>query len=153
MAAPGRIDRLLSPRTSRVLVAVLAILVLALSFMPRPERVLGSLAASDKIGHFIAYAVLGFFASRAIDRRGPLSFAAAVAACTVFGGIIEMMQPIAGRRMELADLILDCAGATIGATLTALLARSARGRNDRKPREDELARRPTAGRDPRSPRT
>lgn len=131
MAAPARIDSLFSPRTSRICVAVLAILVLALSFMPRPERVLGRLAASDKIGHFVAYAVLGFFALRAIARRGPLSFAVAVAACTLFGGIIEIVQPVAGRRMELADLILDGAGATVGAILAVLLARSARSRNGR----------------------
>ncbi len=76
MAGSIRIEKLLSRRVSRILIVVLSLLVLALSLTPRPEPVLGTLSAYDKLGHFIAYVALGFFAMRAVDRRGPLPFAA-----------------------------------------------------------------------------
>jgi VanZ family protein len=128
MAGSVRIEKLLSRRASRILIVVLSLAVLSLSLIPRPETVLGKLSAYDKLGHFIAYVALGFFAMRAVDRRGPIPFVLTITGCTLFGGIIEIVQPLVGRRMELADFLVDLAGSMVGATLAALLAWSARSK-------------------------
>ena len=133
MAGSTRIDKLLSRRASRILFVALAVLVLALSLIPRPESVLGSLSAYDKLGHFIAYVALGFFAMRAVDRRGPLPFALTIAGCAVLGGVIEIVQPFVGRQMELADFLVDLAGTAIGAAAAALLARRPRDEEKKGP--------------------
>lgn len=134
MAGSVRIEKLLSRRVSRILIVILSLLVLALSLTPQPEQVLGALSAYDKLGHFIAYIAIGFFAMRAVDRRGPLPFVLTIAGCTIFGGIIEIVQPLVGRRMELADFLVDLAGSMVGAALAALILRNARDREGSKPR-------------------
>jgi len=117
------LEKLLSRRMARILIGILGLLVLALSLTPRPESVMGALSAYDKVGHFIAYIALGFFAMRAVDRRGPLHFSLTIACCTLFGGIIEIIQPLVGRQRELVDFLVDLAGAAIGAAIAALLIR------------------------------
>lgn len=99
-----------------------------LSLIPRPETILGTLRLNDKIGHFIAYLAMGFFAMRALDRASVLPFALAVAGCAGFGGILELVQPLVGRSRELVDFIVDLAGSILGAALAVLLIRYARGR-------------------------
>jgi VanZ family protein len=123
MAGSTLIAKALSPRTSRILLAVLSLLVLVLSLIPRPESVFGRLGAYDKVEHFTAYAVLGFFALRAAGRKGPLSFLAVVTCCTAFGGIIEIIQPLVGRSRELGDFLVDVAGAAMGVVVAALVVR------------------------------
>lgn len=120
------LKKLSSRRVSRILIVVMALLVLSLSLIPRPERVLGKLSAYDKLGHFIAYIVLGFFAMRAVDRRGVLPFALVVAGCAAFGGLLEVVQPLVGRSRELADFAVDVAGSAGGAALALLLLRLVR---------------------------
>jgi VanZ family protein len=138
---PGsfRIEKLLSRRVSRIVIVILSLLVLALSLTPRPERVLGALSAYDKIGHFMAYVALGFFALRAVDRRGPLPFFLTIAGCTLFGGIIEIIQPFVGRTMELADFLVDLAGSVAGAALVVLLTWNARRGEGNKPQRSTAA--------------
>lgn len=126
MAGSTRRDRLLSPRRGRILTVVLALLVLALSLIPKSEQVPDTFGGFDKLGHFIAYAVLAFFAMRAVDRCGLIPFVVVVVACTIFGGIIEIVQPIVGRTMELADFLVDLAGAAGGAVLAAIPGRTNR---------------------------
>jgi len=123
MAGSTWIDKLISPRTSRILVAVLALLVIALSLIPKNEQMPNTFSGFDKLGHFIAYAVLAFFAMRAVDRKGLFPFVVIVVACTFLGGIIEIVQPFVGRKMELADFLVDLAGAMAGAILAAMLMR------------------------------
>jgi VanZ family protein len=127
---PGsiRIDKILSRRVSRILMVILALLVLAFSLTPRPALLLGRLSVYDKLGHFIAYAALGFFAMCAVDRRGPLSFAVTIAGCTIFGGLIEIVQPFVGRKRDLGDFLINLAGAAIGASIAALLLKISRSR-------------------------
>jgi hypothetical protein len=128
------IEKVISRRMSRIFIVILGLLVLALSLIPRPESILGALSAYDKLGHFVAYVALGFFATRAVDRMGPVPFVLTITGCTMFGGIIEIVQPLVGRRMELADFLVDLAGSIAGATLTARLMRNARGRKEGMPR-------------------
>jgi VanZ family protein len=134
MAGSVFIGKLLSRQASRILLVVLSLLVLVLSLIPTPELVLGAFSAYDKIGHLIAYVVLGFIAGRAVDRRGPLPFMIVTAGCAIFGGIIEIVQPLVGRRMELADFLIDLAGSMAGAAITALISRNARGGKETSPR-------------------
>ncbi len=131
MAIATRIAKVLSRRVSRILIVVLSALVLALSMIPRPEAILGSLNVNDKLGHLIAYIALGFFAMRALDRRSVLAFLLAVAGCAAFGGILEIVQPLVGRTRELTDFIVDVAGSAGGAALALLLPRLVRTRQGR----------------------
>jgi VanZ family protein len=128
MAGSIVIEKLLSRQVSRILIVLLSLLVFILSLIPKPALVLGTFSAYDKIGHGIAYIVLGFFAMIAVDCRGPLPFVLVVTGCTIFGGIIEIVQPLVGRRMELADFLVDLAGSVIGAALAVLLMRHAGSR-------------------------
>lgn len=130
MALSNRIGKLLSPRASRILIVFLALLVLTLSLLPRPETILGTLSPNDKLSHLIAYVALGFFAMRALDRRGMLPFALVVAGCAAFGGILEIVQPLVGRTRELADFVVDVAGSAGGAALALLLLRLVRNREE-----------------------
>jgi VanZ family protein len=128
MAGSTFFDKLLSRRTSRILLIALVLLVLALSLIPKPETVLGAFSVYDKLGHFAAYIVLGFFALRATGRTGPLAILMVVACCAAFGGIIEIIQPLVGRNRELADFLVDLGGAIVGAVTAALLSHRARAR-------------------------
>ncbi len=121
MAGATLIEKLLSRRSSRILMAVVSLGVLVLSLIPRPQEILGPLKLSDKLGHLIAYVVLGFLARRSVGHRGALPLALTIVACTAFGGVIELVQPMVGRTMELADFLVDLAGSAVGAGVGALL--------------------------------
>jgi VanZ family protein len=111
-----------SRQASRVFLAVVLLAVIGLSLNPRPEAILGRLSLYDKAGHFAAYVVLSFFAMRSIGRRGALPLVLAVAACTALGGLIELIQPLVGRTMELGDFLVDLGGSAIGAVIAAAIA-------------------------------
>ncbi|MBE3064960.1 MAG: VanZ family protein [Candidatus Atribacteria bacterium] len=111
-----------SRQASVVFLAIVLLAVLGLSLTPHPESVLGRLSLYDKAGHFAAYVVLSFFAMRSIGRRGALPLVLAVAACTALGGLIEIIQPLVGRRMELGDFLVDLGGSAIGAVIAAAIA-------------------------------
>jgi VanZ family protein len=101
------------------------VLVLALSLVPRPVPVPGRFPWADKVAHAVAYIGLAFFAVCAVDRRGALPFTLVLAACLVFGGAIEALQPLVGRSRDIGDLIADAAGAAIGSTAAAVRQRCA----------------------------
>jgi len=117
-----------SRQASVVFLAIVLLAVLGLSLNPRPEAILGRLSLYDKAGHFAAYLVLSFFAMRSIGRRGALPLVLAVAACTALGGLIEIIQPLVGRRMELGDFLVDLGGSAIGPVIAAVLSWMARGK-------------------------
>lgn len=116
-----------SRQASVVFLAIVLLAVLGLSLSPRPEVVLGRLSLYDKAGHFAAYLVLGFLAFRAIDRRGALPLIIVIASCAALGGLIEIVQPFVGRRMELGDFLVDLGGAAIGAVVAAAVSWTVRG--------------------------
>ena len=111
-----------SQQASVVFLAVVLLVVLGLSLNPRPEAVLGRLSLYDKAEHFAAYLVLGFLAFRVINRRAVFPVALAIASCAALGGLIEIIQPLVGRNRELADFLVDLAGAAIGVALSAVVA-------------------------------
>lgn len=105
----------------RTLFAVILLLILFLSLLPKPLPVLRELNLSDKIEHFIAYAVLGACAMLSVRRASPLTLALTVACCSLYGGIIEIIQPAVGRSMELGDFLVDLGGSALGAGVTILV--------------------------------
>jgi len=111
-----------SQQASIVFLAVVLLVVFGLSLNTRPEAVLGRLSLYDKAEHFAAYLVLGFLAFRVINRRGVFPVALAIASCAALGGLVEIIQPLVGRNRELADFLVDLAGAAIGVALSAVVA-------------------------------
>jgi VanZ family protein len=118
-------ERVRSPGLRRVSAAVVAAAILAASLLPDPPGL--DQPGSDKAAHLAAYAVLGFAVHLCAGRRSLRSLLASIAVCTAYGGLIEMVQPLAGRARELADLVVDLAGSAVGAAAAALpFRRSAR---------------------------
>jgi VanZ family protein len=115
-----------SRQASVVALVIVLLGVLGLSLNPRPEAVLGSLSLYDRAEHFAAYVVLSFFVMRSIDRRNAIPLLLAIAACAALGGLIEVIQPFVGRRMELLDFLMDLGGAAVGALVASFIIRMGR---------------------------
>ena len=123
----------------RILSVIVAICILVLSLIP--SRGLGDITSklpfADKGAHALAYAVFGFFLFLAIssspvrndtDVRGKkLSVVGKIILVflvgTLFGLLIELLQPVFGRGMELTDLIADAIGTLTGALLALAFLR------------------------------
>jgi VanZ family protein len=117
-----------SRQASIVFLIVVLLAVLGLSLYPRPEALLGRLSVYDKVGHLAAYLALGFLAVRAVDRPGAFALVLTVAFCSALGGLIEIIQPLVGRRRELGDFLVDLGGAAIGAAAAFAINRMSRVR-------------------------
>ncbi|NBV45652.1 MAG: hypothetical protein EBR86_08450 [Planctomycetia bacterium] len=93
-----------------------AVLVSATHY-PRPQDLLGANPPSDKLLHFLAYAILGSLAAAAAAARGgwngPRITLLAVA-LALFAAADEITQPFFGRAVELSDWLADLAGLAIG---------------------------------------
>ena len=99
-------------------IGVLAVAVLSLA----PSRSLPSFDLSDKVLHAVAYASLasaGCFGFGLTSLRAQLAIAVAL---SVFGGAIEILQPLIAAR---SDSVADAMANQIGIVLGWMLARSA----------------------------
>ena len=97
---------------------ILAIAILVLSILPEPPVSLNLFAGMDKVQHWIAYTVLGFLVFLTLQTRGgnkALYLALTVIACSMYGGIIEVLQGFTGRSPEIADFFINMLGAGCGA--------------------------------------
>lgn len=116
-------------RWGPVLVAMAAIF--AASSVPNLTRIPGNV--SDKVAHFVGYAVLGVLALRAVSGvrwRGVTLRSALVAwgVCVVYGATDEFHQWfVPGRSTSLDDWIADAAGAAVAIGLVLVAARGLRG--------------------------
>lgn len=102
--------------------AYAAILVAATHY-PKPEQFLGSNPPSDKLLHFVAYAVLGCLAAIAVRARSRLTGKKALALAAglaVFAMLDELTQPIFGRVAEPLDWVFDLIGLAIGIGAVAI---------------------------------
>lgn len=104
-------------KISRVFLIVIALGILILSLMPKPP--VGNLFSLKSLDHFLAYLVLGFFVFLSLP--GSWSFfppiLITVVSCSLYGGAIELMQKLTGRKPELFDFFMNSAGACLGALI------------------------------------
>ncbi len=98
---------------------VYALLILALSSIPRSEMPDISLLQADKLLHFLEYAILGVLIFRSVaDLYGPRNsksiFWVSFLFVIVFACFDEFFQSyVPGRESDVLDIILDIAGATV----------------------------------------
>jgi VanZ family protein len=108
--------------------------ILVLSLLPEPPINIKFLMGLDKVQHWLAYTALGFLVLLTINGRGgslPLYFAICVFSCTMYGGLIEVLQGFTGRTPETADFFVNMFGSAAGG-VTALgfieISRNRRGK-------------------------
>lgn len=75
--------------------------------------------SNDKLQHFIGFGVLALPLGYAWPRRTWT----VIAGVTMFGAMIELIQPLVGREGELGDIVADALGATAGAFAMRFLRR------------------------------
>jgi VanZ family protein len=95
---------------SDVLALILALVILGLSLSPQAA----TLGAEHQDGwqHLLAYGLLtGAAIFRRRDVQGTLLILAAI---IVYGGVIEVIQPMAGRVGDFRDFAANLAGVTLG---------------------------------------
>jgi len=114
---------MLSLRVWRILTAVIAACILVLSLIPNPRYIPSGFRFADKIAHLVAYAMLGFMlvVSLGKGRKIPVLLVE-VAACLVFGALIELLQSFTYRDPEFLDLVADLIGSVCGVGLGAAAA-------------------------------
>ena len=96
-----------------------ALVIVILSFLPRSTA--AGVPVNDLVNHFIAYAGLSGLAL--YNRKTIPAAAAALAAVIGLGGIIEIIQPYAGRAGELTDFAANGLGAFAGAVAVMVFRR------------------------------
>ncbi len=108
-------------KSSRVLAAAVTLAILVLSLVPQSSA--PDPLHNDKAEHATAYAALGLLAFLATGKRSAAVILATIGVCSLYGGLIEIIQPWFGRNRELGDWVADIGGALAG-TLLGALARS-----------------------------
>ena len=86
------------------------------------------------VGHFIAYALLGFLLGIALGgwRVDLRRLALGLALAAVLGGAIEVVQgPLSYRDAQLADFLVDVAGAAAGLAVFSVAVWATRSRSRR----------------------
>lgn len=73
----------------------------------------------DKLVHLIAFTALAF----PLARTGRFGLVPVFFGASVFGGLIELIQPSFGRSAEMQDWIADIAGVVLGIVLALLYRR------------------------------
>ena len=73
----------------------------------------------DKVVHLIAFAALAF----PLARTGRIGLAPVFIGASVYGGIIELIQPSFGRSADMQDWIADIAGVGLGIVLALFYRR------------------------------
>jgi VanZ family protein len=117
-------------RRARILTAVWAVIMLALTSWPSPPEVpvVSSIPNFDKVVHAGLYGILGFLASFAIawpvgERRVVWRALCVAGGMAVWGTLDEIHQAwIPGRSMEMADAVTDTTAGFVGALIASLAA-------------------------------
>jgi VanZ family protein len=118
-------------RAFRILAILIAAGILVLSLIPKPPDISLGISFADKIAHFAAYLLLGFFLFVSITggkRFGSslLTVLVVAGSCALFGGAIEILQMFTHRSPEFLDLGADLIGAVCGALIGIGLQRRLR---------------------------
>lgn len=109
----------------RILLGVIAAAILALSLSPRPFPVPQNPLLSDKVEHAASYMVLGAVAALSLRRKNAAGLLLVLGACSAYGGVIEIVQPLVGRTRDILDFTADVLGSACGAA-PVLLGAAAR---------------------------
>ena len=117
-AALSRAKHLMAAHADWLSVAA-AVVITILSFLPRSTA--AGVPVNDLVNHFIAYAGLSSLAL--YNRRSVAAALFALALVIGLGGIIEIIQPYAGRAGELADFFANGLGALAGAVAVIIFRR------------------------------
>jgi len=101
------------PRAALAVTALLALVVGIITLTPQEH--MPSAPGSDKLHHFLAFAALAF--PMAIAR--PRAVILMVLLVSLYGALIEVIQPHVGRHGDVMDAIANAGGAICGAVLGA----------------------------------
>ena len=114
------------------LLVLLASAILVLSLLPEVPVDIEFLLGLDKLQHWLAYAALGFLVLLTINRRGKsllFYYGICVFSCTMYGGLIEVLQGYTGRTPDTVDFFVNMFGAaTGGVTAVGFIEMSRSGR-------------------------
>ena len=94
-----------------------ALAIMVLSLIPDPLLTFEWMSGADKVQHWIAYTLLGFIVYltiQSIHGRRILYIALSIFACTMYGGLIEVLQSFTGRNPDPIDFFVNMFGATVG---------------------------------------
>ena len=97
-----------------VVTAVLTVAMLWPIHQPPPAT-----DGTDKLVHLIAFAALAF----PLARTGRIGLIPVFVGASVFGGLIEVIQPSFGRSADMQDWIADIVGVGLGIMLALLYRR------------------------------
>jgi VanZ family protein len=115
-----------------------AVVIFISGLLPTADAVKAVWAWHDTVtttvGHFVAYALLGFLLGVALGgwRVDLRRLALGLVLAAVLGGAIELIQgPLPYRDMQLADFLVDVAGAAAGLVVFSAAVRAKRSRSRR----------------------
>ena len=94
---------------------LLVIFVIWITLTPKPPHELQVIPHLDKVGHFLAYALLTAWFAAALSGRKWLT--SLTIAFIVMGGVLEILQRFTGRDPSAFDWLIDTGGAVLGAGL------------------------------------
>jgi VanZ family protein len=96
-----------------------AAMILILTSVPTPSDVPGGIPHLDKVVHFVLYAGQGWFVTRALRTRRPLTLVGALLAIAAFAALDEWHQRFFARDPAVLDWIADAIGAAAGIMLAS----------------------------------
>ena len=120
-----------------VLLLVLAAGIMILSLLPEVPVDVRFFMGLDKVQHWIAYAGLGFLVLLTISSSKSVLvfyYAIAVFSCTMYGGLIEVLQGFTGRNPDVADFFVNLFGAASGSVFAVGFIQISRDRSRKKNR-------------------
>jgi len=114
------------------LLILLAAGILILSLLPEAPLDVKFLFGLDKAQHWLAYAALGFLVLLTMTRKGGsllLHFSLTVFSCTMYGGVIEILQKYTGRTPDTVDFFVNFFGSLAGAVIALGVIEISRNRD------------------------
>lgn len=139
MTVPApRGEPLRGPRAWRIATVAWTAIVVAFGLLPTQGTIHAIAEGRDALltsaGHFLEYAILAFVLAVALDdwRIGYRSLVGAGVAAACLGALIELAQALLPYRdCQLADAVVNIAGAGVGLVVFSLAARARRRRSRR----------------------
>lgn len=106
-----------------------AAIIICVSLLPESNAV--GVSSSDTVNHIIAYGTLTTLAL--INRTGTATIIVALLAIVAFGGGVEIIQPLFGRKAECSDLAANLIGVAVGCFLALAVRLSLRSKRSKIP--------------------